>query len=214
MNRISVRLLGMTLILVAASYASPAYATNELGLSVDGVHWVQSIDAPLFDESMRWVPGDSESATFFVRNQGGTPGDLAVDVLGSHVGNLIDSRDLRVTAKGGGGAWTTVSEGGTRRLLTAPRIPDGSVVPIDLAISFDFSSPNATQVRASDVNFRVTLSESLPGGPSETPGPGPGLPGTGAPEVRWIAAIGAILIGVGLAFVSRRRDDDKVEQNV
>ena len=209
------RLLGVTFFL-AATAASPAQAANELGLSLDGVHWSASISSPLFDPSFRWVPGDSETATFFVRNQGETAGDLTVDAVGSSMGNLLDSGDLHIKATGGGGKWTVVSEPGNHRLLTAPNIPDGQVVPIKVNVAFDYSSPNSTQLRAAEVNFLVTLSESIPAGSSNGGDDDKGgfLPGTGAPEVRWIVVIGAMLIGIGFAFVSRGREPDEEEVHV
>lgn len=210
MKRVLARLTGMTLIL-AGSAAAPASAANTLGLSLDGVRWSQSISDPLFDSSMRWVPADSTTATFYIRNQGGTTGDLAVDILGSQIGNLLDSGDLHITAKGGGGKWTTVSEGGEHRLLTAPYVPVGQVAAIKVNVALDPTSANLTQLRAATLNFRVTLAESLAGGPRSSagsPNSGSELPGTGSPELRWYAAIGAMLIGAGLAFVTRRREEE------
>lgn len=218
MKRFLGRLLGMTLLIAGASL-SPAFAANELGLSRDGVNWSNSITNPIFDESMRWVPGDSEAATFYVRNQGGTLGDLTVDVLGSRVGDLIDSGDLHVTAKGGNGAWTKVSEGGTHRLLTSLNIPDGAVVPIKVTVAFDFSSPNATQNRASDLNFRVALAQAAAiaptddekGNKKDDETGSSGLPGTGAPAIGWFVAISAVLMGVGLALVRRRHEEESAD---
>lgn len=213
MNRFLARLAGVALILAATS-ASPATAAGELGLSLDGVNWASSITDPLFDPSFRWVPGDSETETFYVRNQGGSAGDLAVDVIGSQAGALLDSSDLHITARGGGGDWVTVSESGTHRLLTAPDIADGAEAPIDVNVSFDGASPNQTQLLAADLAFRITLSESSPGGPDNGSDGGGLLPGTGAPELGWLIAIGAALIGIGLAFVSRRREQVGVDAHV
>lgn len=218
MKRLLVRLLGMTVILATA--AAPAQAAGELELSLDGTTWTQSIAGPLFDESMRWVPGDSETASFFIRNNGGSNGTLTVDILSSQFGDLLDSGDLHITARGGGGDWTDVSDGAQHRLLSATDVAEGEVAEIKVDVSFDAASNNSTQLRAADLNFRVTLSESLPvnptglgdndGGDGEGAGDNNdvmGLPGTGAMDVRWFLTIGAILVGVGLAFVSRRREE-------
>lgn len=201
------RLLSVTLLLAAAS-STPATAAGELGLSVDQVHWSSTISTPLFDDSMRWVPGDSENATFFIRNQGGSTGVLTIDILGSSVGDLIDSGDLHITAKGGGGEWTSVSASGRRRLLTAPDVADGRVVPILVDVSFDSTSDNQTQVRSSALAFLVTLTESVPGDGTGT------LPGTGAPEVCFFAALSAILLGTGLSFVTRRSEPKREVHDV
>ena len=157
---------------------------------------------------MRWVPGDSEHATFFVRNNGGSAGDLTVDVLGSSAGKLLDSGSLQITAKGGGGAWTSVSAPGRHRLLTAPRVPDGKVEPIAVNVAFDSAAINMTQLRAAKLGFRVTLSEST------SASPGSPLPDTGAPDLRWYAALSAILIGIGLALVSRRNESPRKVHHV
>ncbi|MEO6470750.1 MAG: hypothetical protein ABIR57_02835, partial [Aeromicrobium sp.] len=187
---------------------SPAFAADELALSVDGVHWTQSISDPLFDESMRWVPGDSETATFYIRNQGGTAGDLTVDVIGSQAGQLLESGDLHITARGGGGMWSVVSAPGNHRLLSAPNIPDGQVSPIDLNVSFDATSTNPTRLRSAELTFRVTLSESAAGGSGSNGSSSSGLPGAGAAELRWYSATGALLIGIGMALVLRRREGE------
>lgn len=197
MMRPTVRLIGMTLCLSAIPVA-PASAADELGLSVDQIHWTRAITTPLFDDSMRWVPGDSEDATFFVRNQGGSRGLLVVDVVGSSAGDLIDSGDLHITAKGGGGDWTAVSAPGRQRLLTTPSIGVGKVVPISVNVSFDAGSTNQTQVRSSALTFHINLSESVPSAGSGA------LPDTGAPDLRLYAALSAILVGTGLSFVIRR----------
>jgi hypothetical protein len=196
MRRTSIRLICMTVI-VLGSGVGPAAAESELELSTDGVHWVNAISDLLFDPSMRWVPGDSEDATFFIRNRGGSSADLTVDVLSDSLGDLIDSGYLHITAKGGGGHWTPVSAPGKHRLLTTPHVPDGQVMPIDVNVRFDIGADNPTELRASTLNFIVTLTESA--GDS-----GDGLPDTGAPDLRWYAAIGAIFIGTGLALVTRR----------
>lgn len=200
MNRRLPRLVGMTFLL-AATTASPAIAADELGLSVDREHWTPSISTPLFDPAMRWVPGDSETATFYVRSQGGGLGDLTVDILGSTAGDLMDSGDLHITASGGGGEWKSVSAPGRHRLLTAPRIADGRIVPIRVSVTFDAASDNQTQLRASTLRFLVTLSQSTAGS-----GDDQRLPDTGAPDLRLFVAISAILLGTGLGLVWRRNE--------
>lgn len=211
MNRALRRLLPVTILLLTM-LATPAHAADELALSRDGQSWTSSIDAPLFDESMRWVPGDTESAQFFVRNQGGTPGDLTVDVISSRAGRLMDSGDLHITAKGGGGTWSSVSKGGTHRLLSSPDIADGAVVPITVTVAFDADSTSITQLRSTSFTLRVTLSESARTGGGDGDGNGL-LPDTGAPAT-WIAGLGALLVGVGLAFVARRRARKEADAHV
>lgn len=199
MNRAPIGLLCVTVVLMSSS-AAPASAASPFQLSLDGVHWTDDISDPLFNSAMRWVPGDSEHATFFVRNDGGTVGDLGVDVHGSSAGQLLDSGDLHVTAKGGGGVWTWVSSPGRHRLLSAPRMPNGAVEAIVVNVAFDAAATNTTRLRSAKLQFYVTLGQST-SDVSRSP-----LPDTGAPDLRWLAALSAILIGTGLAFVSRRNE--------
>jgi len=200
-------------ILLPALLATSAHAADELALSRDGLSWVSSINEPMFDESMRWVPGDSEAARFFVRNQGGTPGDLTIDVASSRAGRLMDSGDLRITAKGGGGTWSAVTEGGTHRLLSTPDIADGAVVPITVTVALDSDSTNITQFRSTSLMLTVSLSESVGtnGGDDRDNGL---LPDTGGPVGLWILGVGALLAGAGLAVVTRRRSGDEVDAHV
>jgi hypothetical protein len=197
MNRAPVRLLCVAVVLIGSG-AAPASAASPFQLSLDGVHWTDAFSGPLFDPAKRWVPGDSEHATFFVRNHGGTAGDLKVDVLGSSAGKLLESGDLHITAKGGGGVWTRVSAPGRHRLLSAPHVPDGAVEAIAVNVTFDAAATNMARLRATKMRFHVTLSQSDYDA-SHSP-----LPDTGAPDLRRLAALSAILIGTGLAFVSRR----------
>lgn len=192
--------------------ASPAAAADELGLSTDGATWSSSIDTPLFDEAVRWVPGDERSSTFYVRNQGGTAGDLTVDVTSGRVGDLMASEDLRITARGGGGDWASVDEPGTRRLLSRPDIADGAVVPITVSVAFDATSTNTTQLQAATFRLTVNLAESAAEG-GEDVDPGGLLPDTGAPST-WIVGVGALLVGVGAALANRRRDRAEVLADV
>ena len=181
---------------------APARAAGEVGLSLDGVTWTPSITAPLFDSSMKWVPGDSESVMFYVRNQGGSLGSLTVDVIGSNAGTLLDSGDLEVTAKGGGGTWKPASQAGEHQLLSVPHIKDQAVEPITINATFDRSSSNTTQVSVASLQFRVTLTQAAY---VEGDGDGP-LPDTGAPNLVLYAALTAILLGTGLGFVTRRSE--------
>lgn len=174
-----------------------ANAADELGLSRDGVTYADNLSGPLFDASVRWVPGDSRTATFYVRNQGGTQARLTVDLLGDHTGELLDSGDLHVTAIADGRSGV-VSDGAERRLLTLPGIEDQQVVPVTVTVDFDLSSPNATQLLSTDLRFRVALEQT-------SAVIGEDLPDTGARIPWWLAVLAAVCIGGGTALIARRR---------
>jgi len=192
------------------SSAAPAAAAGELGISSDGVTFTPTFHGPLFDSDVRWVPGDTRSATFYVRNEGGTPARMSVDVLGDHVGDLLDSGDVTITASASSSSGSTTS-GVERRLVALPQVAANEIVPVTVRVDFDFSSPNTTQLRSTDLRFRVNLSQtSAEVGGDDGNGP---LPDTGAPTL-WTLALGAVLLGTGVAIVSRRRQTHQGESHV
>src|SRR5688500_5683454 len=89
--------------------ATPAVAADEIGLSSDGGSWSSTLAQPLFDPAFRWVPGDHETASFWVRNESDDSALLDVAILGSSIDSLMETGDLTVTvaAASGGGASTT-----------------------------------------------------------------------------------------------------------
>lgn len=233
MKRVVLTLL--TAMVTVFVVAGPAAAASELGLSNDGVTFSSSLPDPLFDSAIRWVPGDSRTATFYVRNQSTDVGSLAVDVLGGHLGTLMDSGDIRITVTGGGGVTTPASDGIEHRVLTASGISGGATFPIAVTVDFSESSTNETQLISTDLKFRVTLTQSSPVNPGGTGTDGTGtgsgsgsgndshngsgngsglLPDTGAPYTTWIVALGSILLGTGIAVTSRRRNNPTGESDV
>lgn len=207
------------------STAAPAAATGELGISSDGVTYTPTFHGPLFSSAIKWVPGDSRTATFYVRNQSPNLASLSVTILGNHVGELLDSGDITVNATGGGGVASPVSSGNEQLLLLAAGISGGQVVPVNVTVDFNENSPNVTQYLSTDMNFRVTLTQSATtprdngGGNGNGSGSGSNgstslLPNTGAPNITWIVALGSILFGTGIAIVSRRRQTHQGESHV
>ncbi|MBC7595092.1 MAG: LPXTG cell wall anchor domain-containing protein [Kineosporiaceae bacterium] len=201
------------------STAAPAAAAGELGISSDSVTYAPTFHGPLFGTAIRWVPGDSRTATFYVRNQSPDLASLAITLLGNHIGDLLESGDVTVTATGGGGAVSPVSNGNEQLLLLASGITGGEVVPVHVTVDFNESSPNDTQMRSTDLNFRISLTQSSitpqgNGGGNGNNGSASPLPNTGAPNITWIVALGSILLGTGIAIVSRRRQTHQGESHV
>lgn len=225
-------MLVTSVLLASPAQVSAADAGAELSLSRDGRTWTSSLAEPLFDESTRWVPGHSESARFYVRGNGGTPGDLLVDVISSAADPLLASGDLRITARGGGGDWRPVDQPGRHQLLSTPSIADGTVVPVTVMVTFDPAATNLSELRTARLQFRATLTESAPAaaqGPAPMDDRGPSaegsakgwaegrsnalLPATGGPAL-WLAVVGGLLAGVGAALVSRRGPGHRHGQGV
>ena len=190
--------------------AAPAAAADELGISSDGVTYTPTFDGPLFSSAIKWVPGDERTATFYVRNQSIDQASLTVTILGNHTGTLIDSGDITISATGGGGTSTPTSSGDEQLLLSAS-IDAAQVVPVNVTVAFNENSPNATQYLTTDMNFRVTLTQTTGIGGV---GGSESLPDTGAPQLIWIVALTSILLGCGVAIVSRNRETHKGESHV
>jgi len=200
------RLMALALAIGIVLIGGPASAANEIGLSRNGVTFTSSLSGSLFDPAFVWVPGDVESETFYVRNQGGDTARLTVDILGKQVSELIESGDLHVTATSGSQA-TTVSSAGDHRLLTVPDVQADQIVPVKVTVAFDEASTNETQLLSSELTFRINLKQTsavLGEGDGDDDGNGL-LPDTGASTPLWLAGLAAICIGTGAALISRRR---------
>ncbi|KAA1399236.1 hypothetical protein [Aeromicrobium ginsengisoli] len=198
------RLLTLVLAIGLVLIGGPASAADEIGLSRDGVTFTSSLSGSLFDSAFIWVPGDVESETFYVRNQGGDTARLTVDIIGEQISDLIESGDLHVTATSGSHS-TTVSAPGDHRLLSIPGVKADQIVPVTVTVAFDEASTNETQLLSSDLTFRINLKQtSAVLGEDDEDDDGL-LPDTGALTPLWLAGLAAICIGSGAALISRRR---------
>ncbi|VXB39964.1 hypothetical protein [Aeromicrobium sp. 9AM] len=204
MTRPGWHVVALTVLVIGA--ASPAAADTEIGLSVDGATWAPTLTAPLFDPDLRWVPGDTRSATFYVRNQSDDVATLSVDVLGTALHTLLDTGDLRISARGDGIDWRATSRPGTHRLVSDVAVPAGASTPIDVTVALAPGSSNESMRRQLDLRFRLSLTQRSAVGPD-----GGGLPDTGAPGA-WDLVLGIALVAGGIIATSRRpeREDAHV----
>ncbi|RNL79192.1 LPXTG cell wall anchor domain-containing protein [Nocardioides marmorisolisilvae] len=194
----------------------PASAAGELGLSPDGVTWGDALPGPLFDPALRWVPGDSEVRTFYVRNQSSDDGVLDVTLLTGPVESLIDTGDLSISAKVGNGDYTSAATAGDHQLVKQVVVAAGAVRKLSVKVDFDPASTNSSQQLRLDFRFKVSLSQdttavqppSNGGGGNNNGNGGHGdLPGTGTVVTPTMLLLGALLVaaGTGLIGYSRRR---------
>ncbi|SDS84540.1 hypothetical protein [Microlunatus soli] len=222
------------MIIVAVSALTPASAVSqdEVQVSSDARHWQSDLDRPLFDPDARWVPGDVETTTLWIRNAATTAGTLrvAVDPL-DHDQFLRHGLHLR--ARASGSDWVTLAPDGSARRITG-RLPAGATTQLWITASFDAAAGNVSQERRADLRLRVTLSQLIddghppPAGPTTGPptqpptaapptgdhsgaptasaAPGPGdLAGTGLDARAAVVLIGAAAVGAGVALLQRPR---------
>lgn len=201
--------------LAVVGVAAPASADDEIGLSRDGVSWTRQLDAPLFDAGFLWVPGDVEEASFLVRNDGPSDGELAVDVLAEDPDGLLASDAFLLEARIGTGEWVEVAAGTTIVEPAILDVPQGERSRITVRGTF---LPETTEHMDEVAPFRVrvTLSEDGDvGGEDENEGEDngdgevggqDGLPDTGSPLGAGVIWVAAALIGAGIALVRPARD--------
>lgn len=207
MKRFMRRLLCVSvcaLLPVSAAQASGEY----IGLSYDGVTWANELTTPLFDPDFRWVPGDSETFSFFVRNDGPTGAEMTLAVIYDNADPIL-AEDIALSARVSGGDWVELVNGAVNQQLSEQILDLGEIVRVDVNAVFDPTSTNQSQRRELGLTFVVTLADGL-NTPPPTDATG-SLPQTGADMAAWPLWIAALMIGSGLALLIRRRRDDETE---
>lgn len=197
-------LLAATVVFLTGGSASAQ--PGPIGLSVDGTHWSTTLAHPLFNSSYRWVPGDTQLATLYVRNQSGRSAVMSVALVSGALRDAILSQDFVVYTSIDGRKSTPAHPPGSQMVVALGPSAVGSVHRVKILVSMSRSSTNQAQTRRFDLNVRVSLSQeptSLGGG--FHPGT-PRLPDTGSPVTpTLLAAIALFLItGFGLMRYSRR----------
>ena len=196
--------------------AAPALAADEIGLSSDGVSWGSGLSQPLFDAAFRWVPGDRETASFWVRNESDDSALLDIAILGSSIDSLMETGDLSVTVATATGGGRTTTTTGTHELISSRTVRPGEIERIDVTVALDSAATNESQVKALDLRFEVRLTQDAAGSDdSDDDGDDSDdsgddrdsngiLPGTGGP-MGWPLSAGLLGLWVGWLLVAMSR---------
>lgn len=208
--------LPAAVLLTVAIGAAPARAAGEIGLSPDGVVWYDALRRPLFDPERRWVPGDAESASFYVRNEGPTAAQLTIEVRSSGGTDLLAADDVEITARTAGRDWIDIENGTPSSWLTGRALERGGQVRVNVRVRFLWQAPNGSMLDRLPLDFEVRLVEAgAPDADTEDDGPTGLLPDTGSAVSTLIVWVGAGLVGAGLAVIAaarrRRREDPRPE---
>ncbi|MGO3148184.1 MAG: hypothetical protein ACTIJ6_10960 [Leucobacter sp.] len=182
------------------AWASPARAVTEspkIELSADGIVWASNLADPLFDSETRWVPGDSRTATFFVRNLGGTDAWLSLKAERLSSARPLPEDDIVLATRASDGAWENL--GGTPAKKLALTESDSAATEVTVQAQVPWRAGNDTQLDDARFNITVNLAEAVdvPNAP-ESPDGGLALSGS-EPFTGWWIAAGAT--GIGAAFV-------------
>ena len=203
-------------LLSTAVVAAPAHAADEVGLSLDGQTWAGSLRRPLFDPDVRWVPGDSETASFLVRNQGPSAAWLTIEVLGTDSDQLLANGEIEMSVRARGGDWETVVNGVPSRSLTTAAVAEGGRTRVDLQAVFAWDSPNDSIRDRLPLDVVVRLTQA---GPVRDENAADDdrlgwLPDTGSAVSKALAWLAAILLGSGLALLAARKRESETEADV
>ena len=201
-----------------AALAPPAAAQDggerePLALSVDGVHFGGDVELRLFDSLGTVVPGDTASASVWVRNDSRDRATLSVHLtdVATTDRELASAARFEVSAAGGNQTVTVgqaQEAGGRIRALDAFPLAPTEVTRVDVRLTIDErlgargGEPGEAGTRESfTVGVEAALTEAVPTGvgPSEVgPMPVTGA-GHGVIELVAIAALGALAGGAALA---------------
>jgi hypothetical protein len=210
-------------ILLAATMAAvptAAQAGDRVGLSTDGVTWAATLSPPLFDPNFRWVPGDRQESSFWVRNQSTDDATLDIAVLGSAIDALMETGDLDVEVRAGNGPWQGTNHVGRQSLVSSMKVDPGQQMKITVAIALDSASMSESESKTVDLRFDVQLTQALPGSDgrggrdrSDSDSDGDdrsdddrhfGLPGTGGAPW-WALPLGGATAVAGASLISGTR---------
>ncbi|WP_146825372.1 LPXTG cell wall anchor domain-containing protein [Aeromicrobium flavum] len=195
---------------------APAAADDRIALSADGTVWADRLIEPLFDPSVVWVPGDTRTASFWVRNQAQSNASLTATVRSEDGDDLMSSRQVTLRARSGG-PWVTLRNGTPSGGLTSVSIKPGSAVRVDVQAALDPAASNASQASSLDLGFDVRLAEAVDetandtDGSDDESGSAGWLPdtGSGTPLILvWMAGI-AMAVGAALAAAGRREKESE-----
>lgn len=188
--------------IVLALGAGPVYADDLVGVSLDGSDWTDQLRRPLFDPALRWVPGDTETRSFWVRNQGPTAASMQLALRRTGLGPLLSRHDVQIDGRVDGGSWTSLTDDAGRTLADGV-LAQGEEVRVDVRVAFAPEATNPSERERLPLRFavRLTQNDAVDDGPQHLPDTGNGVAG-------WMVWLGAALVGAGLTLLAaaRRRE--------
>jgi hypothetical protein len=141
------------LLVLTSAPASAAKSWPPLVVSRSGDVWAHNLTGPQFRDSIRWVPGDVSSRTFYARNQSGQQARLSIVVDVADGSRWLCCGQLRL-AISIDGRWRPVAfarSTGVGRLVLEP----GDVVPV--SVRFRLLGPAAASAMQRSLSFSLEL---------------------------------------------------------
>lgn len=187
--------------------ASAAMRQDPATVSSDAQHWTTSLDTALLDQAHRWVPGDTQTVTVWVRNLSREAATLNVTTTDEATADKPTARDARQRGRGASEVPLEVSvrvDGRPVRIGDdiGHRIAGAVPARVDLTITMPRTAGNRTQGQRNDVRLRVRLTQR-----SESTSTGPfgssDVAGLSVPVAgRHVTTTGALPVGVPLTLAA------------
>lgn len=228
------RLLALSLgvVLAAMGFLLPApaaAAAGEIEVSYDNVTYSPTLPTPLFSSIALHVPGDTQTATFYVRNSGATDARFRLTLHSVTVSDPALANALTVSASppppGTPGADVSMASAKPCRVLMQGQvIAKDDYLRVTAVLKLGDLQGLAGQGATATFSLRVSLSDSAAPLPPDGCDPGgTDIPGTGGNGSIPLATTGtevplplimgtAAVLGVGLFLIlaaRRRRKDEE-----
>lgn len=243
-GRLIVVVLALTISTPTAAQAVDPAPPNALGLSAaQNGPWTANLTDPLFSATNLWVPGDTDTAGFWARNQSTDLTEFRIVVV-PQIEDLATTGDLDLQIRADGGAWVPLSTSWSTPSSLAP----GEKTHIEIRAELLASSTNVSQELEFSFNIRARLTYTGPDtDPTPTPSPSPSaspspsqapgddgvrdrdddkndndapssadgnLSGTGATYPTWLLPVGFGALATGLWLaIMARRRQDEAEES-
>lgn len=153
------------LVASAGVLSAPASATAatapRLMVSGDGEHWQGRLDAALFGDDLRLVPGASTTGTFWVKNLSSEPAALSARLVDVTTSSPAFAEAVTVSSHSdldvGDLPPVTLAGDGCTPVLAPVRLAAGQEVPVTVSVALDGSASDGTGDQTLDFGVLVTL---------------------------------------------------------
>lgn len=171
--RLSLAVAAATMLAVLVPSA-PGLAADDpkarLELSRDGIHYAAERLLSVFEAGQGYVPGESRTATIWVRNTSNQARQLSLGVTTTDAASALASHlQLGAAAPGWSGTTAIPSVAGhCTTMMEHQEVAGGQSLPIELNLSFDIKAPNTTRQQVGNFEL-VFLLQDIAGGHPVSP---------------------------------------------
>jgi hypothetical protein len=222
-------------IVIGGGAAPASAAAGDILVSADGVTYTQNLASPLFSGIGLIVPGDTVTASVWIKNNTSTTNLLRVTAANIVVSSAGYASALTVVGSSAPGTTTTTAtiaqlQSGCPAIIPMRQVLAGGVIKVTVALTFDAAtSGTLLQNETADLDLKAAMWQDPTLVPANAcddvgvplslttlafEGPTSGMAFTGGGSAELPLAIAAGLLGVGLfLIVARRRKRSSDEES-